>query len=238
MSTSRSNVMDAMPRGSFLTYFRSGNSSTRRINSYRQRPPPPYSKHCSRAPPLPRIPEDADTDDDVDEESQLGFFDHYDPNEDDGEAYEEDERVRNGFDILGLLGYTLLVLLVGLNLDFLLSTFNVNTGLVNWGAYSKSPVTLGYEMKFCLAEQNREAPIPRVWRYISADSHEYCTSSTLTLYAAAAEEWKLLPEDAIVVRAVDEEGNRTVDKPPAEKDAGGDDDLAEEGGLGRRRYLI
>ena len=54
-------------------------------------------------------------------------------------------------------------------------------------------------MQFCLAEENREAPVPRVWRYIEANKPEHCTTSTLKMYAVASEEWKLLSEDSIVV---------------------------------------
>lgn len=77
-------------------------------------------------------------------------------------------------------------------------------------------------MHFCLADENREAPIPRVWRYVAANTPEHCTTSTLKMYAVASEEWKLLSEDSIVV------GHEPGPRHNRVKDAR-DDDPAEEG---------
>ena len=97
---------------------------------------------------LPRIPEDVDRDASVDddEEAQQSFFDYYDPKED-GDEEDEHERGRTCFEALSFLGYTLLVMLVVLNFDFLLSTFNASSGMVNWNAYGPNPETYGREVR-------------------------------------------------------------------------------------------
>ena len=142
MSTGRSNAMDALPRGSFLTYFRSPDHST--LNK-----PPPYSRHNdhnSRTSLLPSITEDAS----IDEESQLDPCATPERNgEANGQVYpsharlpqQENEEHNQGWrnsDALGVLGYTLLILLIVLNTDFLLSAYNPRFGLVNWNAYLTS----------------------------------------------------------------------------------------------------
>lgn len=88
--------------------------------------------------------------DNVDIESQMGFFEHYDPNDDDDctccEDDESDERERKCSDLFGLFGYTVLVLLIVLNLDLLLSTYNANSGLVNWNSWASGGEPAGYEV--------------------------------------------------------------------------------------------
>lgn len=131
--------MDALPRGSFLTYFTSPARSNRRASRYRQRPPPPYSKHSSKTPLLPPIPEDAPPNEISDEEARLGFWGEHHPNDDDDELDKDHREKESGIsaaNVLGLLGYTLLILLIVLNVDFLLSTYNMGSGLVDWDTYS------------------------------------------------------------------------------------------------------
>ena len=72
-----------------------------------------------------------------------------------------------------------------------------------------------------MLEQNREAPTSRVWRYVTADTRD-CATDTMTVYAAASEEWKILSEEAIMVEAPDES-----DQPQEGGDGG--DDMAREG---------
>ena len=67
----------------------------------------------------------------------MGFFDHYDPSDTDSET-EEDKGKRNCSEILGFIGYTFLILLIVLNLDFLLSTYSASPGLVNWNSHKLS----------------------------------------------------------------------------------------------------
>lgn len=98
-------------------------------------------------------------------------------------------------------------------------------------------------MHFCLAEENRQAPTSRVWRYMPADSRENCTTGILSVYAAASKEWKALSEDAVVVGDAAEirrslEEDTSNDKTLSEQEEVVGDDLAEEGSLGRAKYTV
>lgn len=132
MSTGRSNAMDALPRASFLTYFRTPNQPKQRTSTDCQKGPYSCRTHCSQEPLLPRIPEDATTED-------FGHFDSYDNGE-------EIEQGWSYFNILSFTGYTLLVLLIVLNLDFLLSAYNENTGLVEWDSHEVNTGSSGREV--------------------------------------------------------------------------------------------
>ena len=75
----------------------------------------------------------------MDEESQLGFWGEDRLDEDDGKLDDGNGEIRSaisGADVLGFIGYMLLILLIVLNVDFLLSTYNKGSGLVNWDTYS------------------------------------------------------------------------------------------------------
>lgn len=147
--------MGVLPRGSFLTYFRSPDHSTP-ISS------PPYSKYndnSSWSSLLPCIAEDPSVDEESEDDSQLdpcvarerdsninrqGSSTHTRiPQEN------EEDRESTISDALGLLGYTLLVLLIVLDVDFLLSTYNPRLGLVNWNAYLTSARTDVYKVSHC-----------------------------------------------------------------------------------------
>ncbi|KAJ4351823.1 uncharacterized protein N0V89_007167 [Didymosphaeria variabile] len=199
MSTGRSNAVDALPRASFLTYFRTSSQPERRTSEYCQRGRTPCRTHCSRAPLLPRIPEDAITEENADEESRLGNCEHFDHCEN-GEQ-NENEKEWEWSDILSFIGYTLLVLLIVLNLNFLLSAYRSNAGLMKWDGWGVDGSSSGREMHFCLAEQNRLAPTSRVWRYVPRDSYSGCTTRILTIHADPTEEHKLFTEDIIAGKA-------------------------------------
>ncbi|KAF2634518.1 hypothetical protein P280DRAFT_238951 [Massarina eburnea CBS 473.64] len=243
MSTGRSNVMDALPHASLLTYFqRPRPRQSHRTSRYYQRPPPPYSADCAR-PLLPRIPEvDPETlDVEGDEESQVGSWGegpaskYYDEDsdeeeEDEGEGERESEGCSWGF-YISLVCYALLVLLLVLNLDALLSRMGVGTA-----KYTST----SQKMKFCLDSPNRDAPVTRVWRYMPPLSHEDCTTQIATLTAASVDAWRLHSDDKILFGDdVAGAGKKEVEKDKFigtgpektvgmnEKDFG--DDLAKEG---------
>ncbi|KAJ4299509.1 hypothetical protein N0V90_004754 [Kalmusia sp. IMI 367209] len=195
--------MDALPRTSFLTYFRSPNQSRRRTSRNYQRPPPPYSQHCSKSPDLPRIPEDTDANTSGDEELQMECQEGF---ESDLSDEEEEERKRKSYDALGLFCYTLLVLIVVLNFDLFLSRWNADTGLLTWsdGTHSEAP---DHQLHFCLAQPNPEAPTSRVWRYVTPGSDD-CTTRTMILHARDIEESELFPEGDVMTGAKEEEASR------------------------------
>ncbi|KAF9732525.1 hypothetical protein PMIN03_011233 [Paraphaeosphaeria minitans] len=230
MSTGRSNAMDALPRASFLTYFRTPDQPKRRTGEDCQKIRQSCRSHCSQAPLLPRIPEDT-TAEHTAEYSRLEDHERF-------ESYEEGEDTEQGWswnDILSFTGYTLLVLLIVLNLDFLLGAYNANAGLLKWDGHRESAGYAGREMHFCLAEQNRLAPTSRVWRYFPRGSESGCTTRVLTIHADPTEEHKLFTEDIIAGDATKRvacgPSNSESKRAPhrrveASKDG---DDLAEEG---------
>ncbi|OAG02211.1 uncharacterized protein CC84DRAFT_1262206, partial [Paraphaeosphaeria sporulosa] len=196
MSTGRSNAVDALPRASFLTYFRTPTKLNRRTGEDCQKRRASCRNHCSKAPLLPRIPEDATTEHTA-EESEPEDYEHVD-NHESGEEFEQGWSWTN---ILSFTGYTLLVLLIVLNLDFLLSAYNANAGLVKWDDHGVSTSSSSREMHFCLAEQNRLAPTSRVWRYVPRGSDSSCATRLLTIHADPTEEHKLFTEDIIMGEA-------------------------------------
>jgi hypothetical protein len=128
MSTGRSNALDALPRASFLTYFQTPSQPKRRTSDDNQKGRPSCKAPCSQAAPLSRILEDTTAEEDTDKESILGDCKHSDHCESD----EQSEHESSWSKMLSFTGYTLLVLLIMLNLDFLLSAYNVNAGVVKW----------------------------------------------------------------------------------------------------------
>ena len=132
--------MDALPRASFLNYFRSPNQSRHRTSRCYQRPPPPYSKRCSISPGLPCILEDFDANVGEDEDLQTGSPEGYNLDQEDIGEDEKDGCKRSCYDALGLFCYTLLVLIVVLNLDLFLSRWNADTGLAIYMVFSSYPM--------------------------------------------------------------------------------------------------
>ncbi|KAF2440003.1 hypothetical protein P171DRAFT_476378 [Karstenula rhodostoma CBS 690.94] len=233
MSTGRSNAVDALPRASFLTYFRTPSPPKRRTSEHCQERSSSYRAHCSQAPLLLRIPEDATAEEDASEESRLGNFEHFDH----WEHGEHDEHGWTWTDILSFTGYTLLVLLIVLNLDFLLSAYDANTELAKWNSHGANTGSSGREMHFCLAEQNRPAPKSRVWRYVprNSNSNSGCTTRVLTIHVDPTEEHELFTEDIIAgeakERAACDPSNGESKREPYRRGEAfeGGDDLAQEG---------
>lgn len=54
-------------------------------------------------------------------------------------------------------------------------------------------------MKFCLVKSNRDAPGPQRWRYMSPASYENCATETITMRASSSEQWKLRPDDEMLI---------------------------------------
>lgn len=141
--------MDALPRASFLTYFRNPNQPKRSTSGFCQRGRATCRRHRSQAPLLPRIPEDATIEEGRDDESRLEEFEHFEHCED---SDDDDEQEWSWSDILGFAGYTLLVLLIVLNLDFLLNAYNANTGFGKWDVRRTNASSPGREVSgspFC-----------------------------------------------------------------------------------------
>lgn len=138
--------MDALPRTSFLTYFRTPSQTQpkQRMGEEHQKRCVSNRGHCSQAPLLPRIPEDA-TAEHTAEESMFHDCEHFD-------TYESDEDNEQGWswgDILSFTGYILLVMLIVLNMDFLMSAYNGNAGLLRWDGYRERADSFDREVSDC-----------------------------------------------------------------------------------------
>jgi hypothetical protein len=100
-------------------------------------------------------------------------------------------------------------------------------------------------MHFCRSFTNREAPSSRIWRVMLPSSLDECNTQIFTIRVDATEDWKLRPDDEVVLR----EHNTSRDVAPktakvlqiatksghesSDEDLG--DDRAEEGTLGQDR---
>jgi hypothetical protein len=99
-------------------------------------------------------------------------------------------------------------------------------------------------MWFCQSTINREAPTSRVWRVMVPGSSDECSTQIFTIRVDAKEEWKLLPDDEILLG--EGKGSTSVKDTTGKFIENGHkghdddvavelgDDFAEEGRLGRR----
>ncbi|KAF2868104.1 hypothetical protein BDV95DRAFT_597433 [Massariosphaeria phaeospora] len=166
-------AMTPLPRASLLTYLH----PPRRYRATAWR-----KAKQNHTPLLPRITED--------EEAAVR-------NERDNTGEQDDEQDSSWglYEILCMVCYALLVFILVLNVDVLLSRWDMGMGILEW---KKAGVEgIGQQMHFCLETQNRVAPGPRVWRYMTPYPTESCGTKILTLTAGTTEAWKLLSEDQV-----------------------------------------
>ncbi|KAF2822991.1 hypothetical protein CC86DRAFT_409762 [Ophiobolus disseminans] len=86
-------------------------------------------------------------------------------------------------------------------LDLVFTQLGMGTGMATWMMHRNvGQESASYEMHFCLATPNRQAPGPQTWRYIEGDGIVDCTTEALTLVASSSEVWKLFPDDTVSIR--------------------------------------
>ena len=102
------------------------------------------------------------------------------------------------------------------------------------------------KIQFCRSTTNREVPSSRVWRVMAPTSLDECNTEIVTLKVGATEEWKLWPDDEILLGdpgQLDEkmptarkfiQSATDSDKDASDEELG--DDRAEEGKLGLERH--
>ncbi|KAH7081241.1 hypothetical protein BKA63DRAFT_486993 [Paraphoma chrysanthemicola] len=82
--------------------------------------------------------------------------------------------------------------------DLVFTQFGMGTGMARWMIHGQGRrAEQSYDMHFCLASPNRQAPGPKGWRHIAADLVTECDTEVLTLEAASNEMWKILLDDLV-----------------------------------------
>ncbi|CAI6301896.1 unnamed protein product [Periconia digitata] len=181
--------MEALPRASLLTYFRPTSSRrARRTSRYYRRPPPPYSAHSTRSSLLPSIPEvDPERFAYADEEARLGSFQESKSNSE----YDSDEDEDNDEEQIGTsCGLFEVICFIWIVLTILVWAWSMAV-LVKYDHFKAT------EVQFCLIDDNRDAPLPRAWRYMASNSEKDCTTQIVSLNAPK-NGWRLYPDDTIL----------------------------------------
>ncbi|KAI4674598.1 uncharacterized protein J4E88_008335 [Alternaria novae-zelandiae] len=94
-------------------------------------------------------------------------------------------------------------------------------------------------IRFCLETPNREAPGPQAWHYLKVGTGDRCTTDTIDFLLNSKEAWKIQPDAILLLRddASYLDQHEQIRAPVISREELQapklDDDVAEEGHLGR-----
>ncbi|KAI4611973.1 hypothetical protein J4E80_007425 [Alternaria sp. BMP 0032] len=240
MSTSNTDADVALPHASLLTYVRDSaavqkatdtgilsSDNTDGTNAHQLLHPP--------------------TDYDEDQESRLGFWGEVDGAKSSSGSYSfsESRSALKGAAAFCYLWCAFSVIILGafglyFTVDLAFSHYGLGTGMAEWVMYRQQlPPSNIRGIRFCLETPNRETPGPQAWHYLKAGTGDRCTTDTIDFLLNSKEAWKIQPDAILLLRddASYLDQHEQIRAPVISREELQapklDDDVAEEGHLGR-----